>query len=106
MRKIIVAMFVFIPALFLSGCYVTSYPDNTYYTSTSPRYYVGYTPGWQSNYYGWRGNYYRSGWYGNRWHGQNWRHSNWHRHANWHGHSGWHGGAHHRGVHGHGGRHR
>ena len=83
MRKTIIAGLVFVPTLFLSGCYVATAPATTYYAGYN---YAGYTPGWHSSYNRWGGGYYRSGWYGNRgWYNSGFRnrwggyHGGWHR---------------------------
>ncbi|MGC1182236.1 hypothetical protein [Legionella sp.] len=89
MRKIIIALLVFVPTILLSGCY-TTYPNN-YYNA-------GYYPGSISYYSGWGGGWgnYHNGWYG---------HGGWGR-AGW-GRGGWgHGGWGHGGGFPGGGRHR
>ncbi|WP_454784993.1 hypothetical protein [Legionella sp. WA2024007413] len=104
MKKIIIAVLVFVPTLLLSGCYVTANPNTGYYNSgyyPNYSYYSGYYPGYSYSglglglgslglgYWGGRG-FYR-GWHGSNWHG------GWHR-------TGWHGGGWHKG--GWGGWHR
>lgn len=81
MRKIIIAMLVFVPTIFLSGCYVTAAPNNYYYSTYRPNtFYSGV--GWGSGYH--------SGWYR---HGT-WGRGGWGHHGGW-GYGGIHGGGHH-----------
>ncbi|PWY56638.1 hypothetical protein DGG96_05815 [Legionella qingyii] len=83
MKKLIIAVLVFVPTLLLSGCYVTAYPNNGYYYSSyypSYSYYSGYYP---SRYYysglgywgnrGWYRGWHGAGWHGGGWHGGHWR---------------------------------
>jgi len=120
MKKIIIAVLVFVPVMFLTSCAVSEAAYHPGYNNTGYVYsagYYGYRP-YVSNYYGgwgnvgyWRGyrGYSTSGWNAAAWQGAalhrgyGWRHVG---HRGWHvGHRGWHG-AHHgwHGGHGHHGR--
>ncbi|CEK11590.1 hypothetical protein [Legionella hackeliae] len=78
MKKLIIAVLVFVPTLFLSGCYVTTasssgpyystyYPSSYYYPSRyyyQPRYYPNrfFYSGWRGGWGGWGGWGFRRGW--------------------------------------------
>ncbi len=85
MKKLIIAVLVFVPTLFLSGCYVTTAsPGGYYYSSYYPSSYSYYPSSYYrtSRYY-YPSRYYYSGWRGN-WGGRGW-------YRGWHGGGGWHG---------------
>lgn len=80
MRKIILTLFVFVPAILLSGCY-TTYPNNYSYAGYSPGYVGLYGGGWGGSF---NHGYVRNGWYG---HGGGWARGGW-GNRGW-GHAGW-----------------
>jgi len=79
MKKTAIAILVFVPAIFLSGCVVSEYPNTNYYA-------VGYSPGWDTNYYSgyrWGGGYYNNGW-GGGFHNRGWgSHGGFGHHGRW-----------------------
>ncbi|KTD58147.1 hypothetical protein [Legionella shakespearei] len=83
MKKIITALLVIVPAMFLSGCvtettYSSGYNTTTYY----PRYNTSYVYGGGLGYTGVGfGGIYNTGYYGNRW----WYGNN----RGWYGNRGW-----------------